>query len=110
MGLLPKAVGDALQVANISETTEEMITAKGPSVVRALESVDSFRNLINDGKDKIVCKFTARYGGLNWRLATNVSVNHLPSDSPIHTHTRTLSLALSLSQLVPTLSQSATPF
>lgn len=65
MGLFPKAVADFLQVRNstTSTATEELIMADGPSTVVTLESEDLFRELIKDGKEKIVCKFTARYEG-----------------------------------------------
>jgi hypothetical protein len=65
MGLLPKAVADILQVRNSTTSTaaEESIISDGPSTVVTLESEDLFRELIKDGKEKIVCKFTARYEG-----------------------------------------------
>ena len=68
MGLLPKAIGDILQVSNTttSDTGEELMTAHGPSVVTKLVSEELFRELIRDGKEKIVCKFTARYEPTPW--------------------------------------------
>jgi len=68
MGLLPKAIGDFLQVSattsgDAQKEVESMIASNGPSLVKTLKSDDEFRNLIKEGKEKVVCKFTARYEG-----------------------------------------------
>jgi len=63
LGLLPKAVGDALHVSQVEQSSQsgETIEAKGPSTVKTLKSQDEFENLLKDAKQKVVCKFTASW-------------------------------------------------
>lgn len=66
MGLLPKAVGDMLQVPFATtpsgdEKGREEITAAGPSIVKTLESDSEFQTLLEKKDHKVVCKFTAGY-------------------------------------------------
>mmetsp|Transcript_49515 Transcript_49515/g.139365 ORF Transcript_49515/g.139365 Transcript_49515/m.139365 type:complete len:176 (-) Transcript_49515:69-596(-) len=65
MGLLPKAVGDALQVSFTANADEkeavEEITAAGPSTVKTLESSEDFHALLEKKDHKVVCKFTASW-------------------------------------------------
>lgn len=67
MGLLPKAVADALSVPQ-SATTEKAccektstVAAQGPVSVRTMESEEDFNALLKKENHKIVCKFTAWY-------------------------------------------------
>ena len=81
MGLLPKAVGDLLQVSSTKdETSVAEIVATGPSIVKTLQSEEEFRKLLDDKEHKIVCKFTARYV----LLPTFFFHKNGSFDSPIH--------------------------
>ena len=60
MGLLPKAIGDALHVPTSDEKEAEPIKAVGPSVVIQLEKEEELKKLLEDPNQKVVCKFTAR--------------------------------------------------
>lgn len=60
LGLLPKAVASYLQVSSVPQENVSIV-AKGPSVVKTLESEEEFRDSVADGTQKVVCKFTARY-------------------------------------------------
>ena len=84
MGLLPKAIGDILQVSNTttSSSGEALMTANGPSVVTNLDSEDLFRELVKDGKEKIVCKFTARYDSSRFLRRKTVLDENVPLSSP----------------------------
>jgi len=96
MGLLPKAIGDVLQVSNTTTSAagEELMTANGPSVVTNLVSDDLFRELVKDGKEKIVCKFTARYDSSRFLRGKTVEDDGVPRVSPKYL-SKSLSLCLS---------------
>jgi hypothetical protein len=97
MGLLPKAIGDILQVSNTTTSAagEELMTANGPSVVTNLVSDDLFRELVKDGKEKIVCKFTARYDSSRFLRGKTVEDDRVPCVSPKYL-SKSLSLFVSV--------------
>lgn len=87
MGLLPKAVGDALQVSFTANADEkeavEEITAVGPSTVKTLESSEDFHAFLEKKDHKVVCKFTARYDENRAQCVWPSPISHYSSSNLI---------------------------
>ena len=70
IGLLPKAVADALNIVPQSSSTsknccssdninESATSSQGPVAVQTIESEDDFDSLLKKDNHTVVCKFTA---------------------------------------------------